>query len=338
MFDENQVIKIKWNNNNREWFEGKGYTGYKRYNEFEVMAKDLMPKSKIKIEVICDYCGNKYFTPYNTLFKNHEKINKDACSKCASLKAIDVAKIKYSSNNFEKIRKMCEENNYKLITQETEYTNSSMKIQYICPKHGLQSSTLSNFIQGHKCFLCSYEDKDRYSTNRLTPEFVEQQINSINNNKLLNPNEYSGCNDLNLKIQCSCGEIFTTSYVNYIRGNVNRCPKCVKSASSGELLVEEFLNSHQISYKPQKCFIDCKDIKPLPFDFYLKERNVMIEFDGQGHYYPVFGQESLESTIKHDLIKNEYCKIHNIRLIRIPYWEGHNINQILEKELIQNKL
>ena len=37
-----------------------------------------------------------------------------------------------------------------------------------------------------------------------------------------------------------------------------------------------------------------------------------------------------------DTIKTEYCKKNNIKLIRIPYWEINNIEEILNKEI--NKL
>ena len=37
-----------------------------------------------------------------------------------------------------------------------------------------------------------------------------------------------------------------------------------------------------------------------------------------------------------DTIKTRYCKDNNIRLIRIPYWEFDNIENILELELKGN--
>lgn len=38
-----------------------------------------------------------------------------------------------------------------------------------------------------------------------------------------------------------------------------------------------------------------------------------------------------------DKIKNEYCRNNNIKLIRIPYTEIRNINNILKKELNFNE-
>lgn len=45
------------------------------------------------------------------------------------------------------------------------------------------------------------------------------------------------------------------------------------------------------------------------------------------------GQYKLIETRKRDNIKNKYCEENNIKLIRIPYTEFDNIENILNKEL-----
>ena len=44
------------------------------------------------------------------------------------------------------------------------------------------------------------------------------------------------------------------------------------------------------------------------------------------------GEDYIE-LIKRDNIKQEYCLLHNINLIKIPYWEFDNIEKILIKEI-----
>ena len=70
-------------------------------------------------------------------------------------------------------------------------------------------------------------------------------------------------------------------------------------------------------------------------DFYLPDCNTVIEFDGAQHFVPsdYFGVDAFNKTVEHDNIKNNYCSDNEIRLIRIPYWEINNINNILDKEL-----
>lgn len=67
-------------------------------------------------------------------------------------------------------------------------------------------------------------------------------------------------------------------------------------------------------------FDDCIDKKPLQFDFYLIKENKIIEFDGEGHFMPIFGEESFKGTQKRDKIKDIYCIKNNIPILRIPYW------------------
>lgn len=100
------------------------------------------------------------------------------------------------------------------------------------------------------------------------------------------------------------------------------CPRC--NESKGERSVQQWLESHNIIYESQKTFVDCRDKKVLPFDFYLPNNNIAIEYDGEQHFRPVEhfgGEESFERTVKHDKIKNEYCKNNGIYLLRIPYFK-----------------
>ena len=71
------------------------------------------------------------------------------------------------------------------------------------------------------------------------------------------------------------------------------------------------------------------------FDFYLPKDNICIEFDGPQHFKATDlfgGKEELIKTKFRDNIKNEYCKINNINLIRISY-KDKNIEEILKERL-----
>lgn len=78
---------------------------------------------------------------------------------------------------------------------------------------------------------------------------------------------------------------------------------------------------------------------PLRFDFYLPEQNILIEYDGQGHFKKVNYsgkmsdremQQRLNRTQQLDEIKNTWAKKNNIKLVRIPYWEYKNIPTIVK--------
>lgn len=218
-----------------------------------------------------------------------------------------------------------------MITKIEEFTDVKMFILFSCPKHGIQRMMLDNFIRGHKCIECSYET--RFENVKLNKDYIHNVIKS-KGDKWLNPDEYTNCIDRNMKIRCSCGNTFMTSFANFTKANIFRCPTCSHKESLGELKIREFLDLHKIKYEQEKRFSDCRDKKPLPFDFYLPTNNMCIEFDGQQHYQNKYGLDSLKVTQYHDKIKNDYCKSVGIKLLRIPYWEGSKINDILQKEII----
>ena len=69
--------------------------------------------------------------------------------------------------------------------------------------------------------------------------------------------------------------------------------------------------------------------------------NIPIQIVKIKDYKPVkFKNQSEEETknnfkirVEHDNIKTQYCLDNNIKLIRIPYWEFDNIENILKQEL-----
>lgn len=134
-----------------------------------------------------------------------------------------------------------------------------------------------------------------------------------------------------------CGNVWEARPNNILNGK--GCPNC--KSSKGEKEVARILDELNVLYKPQFKFHDCKDELPLPFDFYLTDYNICIEYDGGQHYKPcTFGgiskeraRVNFELAKKHDRIKDIYCKQHNIKLVRIPYWEYKNIRNILSLHL-----
>lgn len=108
--------------------------------------------------------------------------------------------------------------------------------------------------------------------------------------------------------------------------------------SFGERKIKEFLDQNSITYIREKKFKTCKNIKELPFDFYLPDYKICIEYDGELHYRTseIFGGiESLEKIRINDNIKSKWCFDNNIQLIRIPYRKKNKIFEILSTLMIK---
>ena len=119
------------------------------------------------------------------------------------------------------------------------------------------------------------------------------------------------------------------------------CPLCKES--KGEKLISDFLDNNKILYFREHKFDECRGVKQkLPFDFYLPDFNVLIEFDGKQHYEPTnfYGCSDKHAlTIfnklkRNDEIKTNFCLEKKIKLIRIGY--DKKIIEILEKSILNN--
>jgi hypothetical protein len=89
-------------------------------------------------------------------------------------------------------------------------------------------------------------------------------------------------------------------------------------------------------YEIQYTFNDCLNIKKLPFDFYLPEYNICIEYDGEQHFRPIDyfgGLETFNKQKERDNIKNKYCENNNIEILRIAYYDYKNIEYIIKSKL-----
>jgi hypothetical protein len=102
------------------------------------------------------------------------------------------------------------------------------------------------------------------------------------------------------------------------------------------------LDDNNYNYEPQYTFDDCRDKRKLPFDFGIKnDANkliMLVELNGQQHYSPfTYCNEPKEIKIKNynerrrkDLIKENYCKQHNIPLLIIKYSDFNKKENIFE--------
>lgn len=88
--------------------------------------------------------------------------------------------------------------------------------------------------------------------------------------------------------------------------------------SKGELKIAKILLNNEIIFEEQKKFDNCKRKNHLPFDFYLPDFNICIEFDGIHHFQPKDvwgGLENFEKIKERDSIKNDFCLKNKIFLL-----------------------
>lgn len=206
-----------------------------------------------------------------------------------------------------------------------DYHNTQEKIKMKCSEgHTIEMAFCDFKSKGYRCKYCVNKnikhDKEyiasslrKYGYTLIEPEYIN--------------------NTQKLHMICPQGHNIRMSWTLFKMGT--RCQKC--NCSSGESEISHILDKYNLEYIMQYTFPDCKDQKVLPFDFYVPAKNSCIEFDGEQHYksYERFGgEDSFKIRQKHDEIKNVYCKEHGISLIRIPYWDFNNIEEIILNKLV----
>lgn len=120
-----------------------------------------------------------------------------------------------------------------------------------------------------------------------------------------------------------CGTMFVDLPARINNGHVTSCGCRIRS--SGEEYVENILIDMGVSFKPQYTFAGCKYKCQLHFDFAIFDNDKVIgviEYDGKQHFEVIDwfgGEDGFRKTQQRDMIKNTYCKSHNIPLLRLPY-------------------
>jgi len=139
-----------------------------------------------------------------------------------------------------------------------------------------------------------------------------------------------------VKIFCKkCNKFFEQNSHRHISKQKQGCPKC--KSSKGEKAIRDWLIENNIRFIEQKRFKECRSKRPLPFDFYLSDYNILIEFDGEQHFNPWHtipnAVQKLQETQTKDRIKTKFCEDVGIKLIRINYKELNKVDVILKDNI-----
>ena len=221
---------------------------------------------------------------------------------------------------------------------KVHYTNNRNKVCIICLTHGEFLQSPFNHLMGKGCPDCAKEKVSKIcfqnnKKNVIPFEIMVQRFHQKHSNKYqyIKPNQFRGYRQ-KITIICPKHGIFIQQVQSHLNGA--GCSKCANEGSKDVKIIQKYLQNQNIIYKTEKRFKDCRNKLPLPFDFYLPEYNICIEFDGIQHFKPTYGEEKFKQRKINDSIKNKYCKENNINLIRIPYWESSNIENLIFKELL----
>lgn len=288
--------------------------------------------SDTKIIIECKRHGQFSQTPTNHLVGG-------GCKKCGcELRGIS---LRNTTDDFIRMSRKIHGDKYDY--SRVNYHTAIDKVEIICKyhkKHFFQSP--NSHLNGAGCPKCAI-DKNRLLRVKTTSQIISEFI-AIHGDKY----DYSRVVYINaikkVCIKCQTHGYFYQSPDKHLRRN--ECPKC--NTSSGESKIIKFLIDNKVKYEFQKMFDDCinpRDINKvgrLKFDFYIPDKNLLIEYDGEQHFksganikgrHKVTEKELEESNYR-DNIKTDYANKKNITLLRIKYTDFNKIDNILADKLI----
>ena len=297
--------------------------------------------NKINVTINCKIHGDFLQTPLN-------HIKCQGCPQCGILVA--AAKHVKPINDFVEKAKTVHGDKYD-YSNAKHFGNRNIKVFIECLKcNKIFEQSPANHLRGAGCPDCAIENAAKSITgregHRASKEHFVKKAVSIHGNKY----DYSKSDykTSKVKVLIYCPEHNTDFYITpdeFYQGTTG-CKRCYLTESRGERKIRLWLENNKLRYEEEKKFESCRMNKKgiMRFDFYLPEHNLLIEYDGKQHFTPS-GNPAWRGnpiirfiqTQQRDKFKNNWAKNNNYKLIRIPYTEFKNINQILNKDIIGDK-
>lgn len=294
--------------------------------EIELSSDNTYQNAYEKLKFYHTKCKEFFNAPWNNFYNNPK------CSVCSGHQVGKRTSLDYL---YPLVSKEWSPENE--ISPKTVTPYSHKRVYWICSKCGYGKNkewlvSISDKTKGNGCPSCSgriVSDKNRLS---LINPILSSEWHPTKNGNLTPDNVSYGAPK---KVWWICPKDHAYESRIHDRHTGSGCPKCFQSG--GEQKIHNFLDSHKINNEVQyRKFYKCKNILSLPFDFYLPDYNLCIEYHGIQHYEPqefFGGVKEFKKRKKNDRIKLKYCKNNNIPLLIISYLEFNNIEEILEKTL-----
>lgn len=199
------------------------------------------------------------------------------------------------------------------------YKNRKTPIQCKCKIDGnIWLEAPDDLYRGRGCPEC--KKRKLRSLHQFDKEEVVEILKKMNLDIEYDLSSYQNVQSM-VKCTClNCGNVWETAVANIIYSK-SGCPSC--NSSKGEKEIRRFLEQNNIKFETQKKFEDCRgNRRPLPFDFYIKDYNLLIEFQGIEHYKPIpffGGESSFEKRKILDEIKRQYAINNGYNFLEISY-------------------
>ena len=279
-------------------------------------------------------CKNNPAHQWRTSIKNRTN-NESNCPFC-------IGSVSSEENNLLTINpSLCEEWDYdKNNKLPIDYTsNSGQYVWWKCKKCDYSwNASIGSRANGNGCPCCAGKIVTLEHCLTSDNPQLAKEWHTIKNGDLT-PYDVTPNSGKRIWWKCNVCSHEWEAEISNRNSNKTGCPKCSKS--KGEKFIDSILNKYNIPHDSQYTFYNLRGLGggllkydiPVFYDTNKTNLRLLIEYDGEFHYEKQYDNDGFETLQIHDKLKDNYCIKNNIPLLRIPYWEFSNIEQILQKEL-----
>lgn len=262
-------------------------------------------------------CGHVWYVEAKAFLGTSNKTG-SRCPKC-------YGNAKKTTESFSK--ELLEDGNgeYELLSN---YVNAHtlVKIKHnVCGNIYMQSPM--SFSAGYRCKYCQGNFVDNAKIDDKLRDYTFSNYERVS--------DYTSAK-IPFKIRhIACAHEFSVTGITIDRNKFVMCPACFNSM--GEAKVDAILSSLGVDFIRQYV---AKGLNQRPFDFYLPQYSLLIEYQGKQHFEPseLFGGEDmLKRQKERDQIKRNFVDNSNnsYKLLELTY-KNSSVNEMLE--LITSKL
>lgn len=299
LVDKKYKVEVK--RNSKKHYEEIFQKTFKVGDICIVDADKMYPKSRQKIEVICDYCGEICLKEVICRNNSLQVIEKDCCAKCGHKKVSDICFLNHGKVNYFQVEE---------IKDKAKITNlQKYGVEYVSQSEEIQQITKENNLEKYGVESTSSLDvvKEKVRNTNLDKYGGAPIANPILKEKAKNTclKKYEVDHQLKSKqVQLKVKNTLMDRYgVDHPSKNKDILYRMLKS---------RFDKNGNTTSKPQNKLCEILGgVLNLPceryiIDIFMPEDNVAVEYDGSGHNLSVrMGKTTQEIFDKKEKLKKD---------------------------------
>lgn len=285
--------------------------------EYEVIGSYINNKSRITLKH--NVCGKEYSPTYKDVVAG-----KSRCVHCYNPKSILISHEEWLKEVATLVGK-----EYSVLGEFKRATAKVLMKHNTCGREFEMAPKY--FRRGRRCPKCGGTAKKSHE------EFVDEVKKLVGDEYRVIGAYVNDATKISLE-HSKCKSIYEVTPSHFIQGK--RCPACRWGRNSkGVKEITRLLQKFEIPFEIEKSFngLQSDNGRPLRYDFFLFEHNILIEFDGEGHFVEKtvtvnsnMFKPNIETIKKHDKRKNDYADKNGLSLVRFNYLHLHKIEHLFE--------